>query len=85
MWNKLKSFFSKKTKKVKPTVNKALDFYVDHHELIEKGVPLGVKLAKEMGYVKDGKEKKLEEQIKKGMEQAAEGMEKRKEKNGEVW
>jgi len=70
---------------LKPRANKAVNLYIDHHELIAKGVPLGIKLAKEMGYVKEGKEAELEKQIKKGMKQAAEELAKRQNKKGEIW
>ena len=70
MWNKIKNWFQPKVKKV-------TSLYIDHHELIAKGVKPAVKGAVQMGLVDKDKEKKLIEQIEKDMEQAAKELEKR--------
>ena len=85
MWKKIKKIFKKKEKKIKPTVNKLLSLYIKYDDVIAKGVKPAVHQAVKMGYVDESKEKKLVKQIEKGMKQAADEMEKRQEKNGEVW
>ena len=70
MWGKIKNWFAPKVKKV-------TGLYVEHHELIEKGVKPAVKQAVSMGLVDKDKEDKLIEQIEKGMEKVAEQLEKK--------
>ena len=85
MWEKIKKFFKTKEQKIKPAVNKALDFYVKYEDILEKGVKPAVQQAVKMGYVKEGQEDKLVEQIEKGMKKASEEMEKRENENGVIW
>ena len=85
MWEKIKKFFIGKEQKIKPAVNKALNFYTKYEEIIAKGVKPAVHQAVKMGYVDKDKEKKLVKQIESGMKKAAEQMEKREKENGTIW
>jgi len=70
---------------LKPKVNKVANFYAKYDEIIVKGVKPAVHQAVKMGYIKAENEKKIVEQIEKGMKKADEEIEKRQAEKGVVW